>query len=127
MIQHNHNGRFIAVVGEGEYVIYTSRQLRSKAYGEGIHFIWRQGSNQYCVQTVRHLQHHNQQNETTIKYYDDFKEKNTIQLPSAIKDVYGGACIGINVMNECVIFYDWDTQSLLQRIDGHVKVRVEPS
>ena len=52
VLQHNHNGRFIAIVGEGEYVIYTSRQLRSKAYGEGIHFIWRQGTNNYCVQIV---------------------------------------------------------------------------
>ena len=52
LLQHNHNGRFIAVIGEGEYVVYTSRQLRSKAYGEGIHFIWRQNSNQYCIQIV---------------------------------------------------------------------------
>lgn len=47
------NGRFLAIVGEGEYVVYTSRQLRSKAFGEGTDFVWRPNSNAYCVQIVR--------------------------------------------------------------------------
>ena len=53
VVSHSSTGRFLAVVGEGEYVVYTSRQLRSKAYGEGINFVWRPGSNDYCVQIVR--------------------------------------------------------------------------
>lgn len=52
VVSHSSTGRFLAVVGEGEYVVYTSRQLRSKAYGEGINFVWRFGSNDYCVQIV---------------------------------------------------------------------------
>lgn len=52
VISHNPNGRFLAVVGEGEYVVYTSRQLRSKAFGEGIDLVWRSGGNSYCVQIV---------------------------------------------------------------------------
>lgn len=43
----------LAIVGEGEYVVYTSRQLRSKAFGEGTDFVWRPNSNAYCVQIVR--------------------------------------------------------------------------
>lgn len=53
LIRHNENGRFLAIVGEGEYVVYTSRQLRSKAFGEGTDFVWRPNSNAYCVQIVR--------------------------------------------------------------------------
>ena len=52
LVSHNATGRFLAVVGEGEYVIYTSRQLRSKAYGEGTDLVWRPGSKDYCVQIV---------------------------------------------------------------------------
>ena len=40
------------MVGEGEYVVYTSRQLRSKAFGEGMDFVWRPNSNGFCVQIV---------------------------------------------------------------------------
>lgn len=32
-LQHNANGSFIAVCGDGEYIIYTSRVLRNKAFG----------------------------------------------------------------------------------------------
>ena len=39
-------------MGEGESVVYTSRQLRSKAFGEGMDFVWRPNSNGYCVQIV---------------------------------------------------------------------------
>lgn len=52
VLAHNPNGRFLAVVGEGEYVVYTSRQLRSKAFGEGVDLVWRHGGNGYCVQVV---------------------------------------------------------------------------
>lgn len=41
-----------------------------------------------------------------------------------IKDLYPGVCIGINVNNEYVLFYDWDKQSLIQRIDGKVTVGI---
>lgn len=32
MLKHNCNGRFVAVCGDGEFIIYTSQALRNKAF-----------------------------------------------------------------------------------------------
>jgi len=37
-IVHSPNGRFVTVVGDGEYVIYTVRAWRNKAFGPGNSF-----------------------------------------------------------------------------------------
>lgn len=74
----------------------------------------------YCEQRKFHSQ-----NETTLKLFDDFKEKNTLQLPSTIREVFTGECIGVNILNECIVFYDWENQSLIRRIDGMVLVSEE--
>ena len=39
-VQHNCNGRFIVVCGDGEYIIYTSQALRNKAFGQALDFVW---------------------------------------------------------------------------------------
>ena len=124
LIRHNSNGRFLAIVGEGEYVVYTSRQLRSKAFGEGTDFVWRPNSNAYCVQIVGVGVWGDEQNESTLRLYDDFKERRVIQVPARITALYEGACLGINCAGECVCFYDWERGALLRRVDGKVLVRV---
>ena len=48
-VQHNCNGRFIAVCGDGEYIIYTSQALRNKAFGSALDFVWSAvGTGDYC-------------------------------------------------------------------------------
>ncbi|GMH70772.1 hypothetical protein TrRE_jg4252, partial [Triparma retinervis] len=39
-LQHNCNGRFISVCGDGEFIIYTSQALRNKAFGSALDFCW---------------------------------------------------------------------------------------
>ena len=39
-VQHNCNGRFLVVCGDGEYIIYTSQALRNKAFGQALDFAW---------------------------------------------------------------------------------------
>ena len=39
-LKHNCNGRFIAVCGDGEFIIYTSQALRNKAFGSALDFVW---------------------------------------------------------------------------------------
>ncbi len=43
-LEHNTNGRFVVVCGDGEYTIYTSLAWRNKSFGSGIDFVWAQGS-----------------------------------------------------------------------------------
>lgn len=40
VVQHNCNGRFLVVCGDGEYIIYTSQALRNKAFGQALDFAW---------------------------------------------------------------------------------------
>ena len=42
---HSPNGRFVTVVGDGEYIIYTSLAWRNKSFGNGISFTWAPDSN----------------------------------------------------------------------------------
>jgi len=37
---HSPNGRFVAVCGDGEYIIYTSLALRNQAFGSALDFCW---------------------------------------------------------------------------------------
>ncbi|CAD6953907.1 unnamed protein product, partial [Tilletia controversa] len=46
---HSLNGCFVAVVGDGEYIIYTALVWRNKAFGPGFGFAWASDSNTYVV------------------------------------------------------------------------------
>jgi coatomer subunit beta' len=39
-LRHNCNGRFVAVCGDGEFIIYTAQALRNKAFGQALDFVW---------------------------------------------------------------------------------------
>jgi len=42
---HSPNGRFVAVCGDGEYIIYTALAWRNKSYGSALSFVWGDDSN----------------------------------------------------------------------------------
>src|SRR6266478_8555812 len=48
-LNHSPNGRFVTVVGDGEYIIYTALAWRNKAFGTGNSFAWAGDSNTYAV------------------------------------------------------------------------------
>lgn len=68
-IQHNPNGRFLVVCGDGEYIIYTSMALRNKAFGQASEFVWAADSSQYAVR----------ESNTTVKVFKNFKEKKSFK------------------------------------------------
>ena len=39
-LQHSPNGKFAAVCGDGEYLVYTALAWRSKAFGKALDFVW---------------------------------------------------------------------------------------
>lgn len=43
------NGRFLAVLGDGEFVIYTTIALRSKFFANGDRFAWNNDSTRYFL------------------------------------------------------------------------------
>ena len=39
-LQHNPNGRFVVVCGDGEYIIYTALAWRNRSFGTALEFAW---------------------------------------------------------------------------------------
>ncbi|KAK7207143.1 coatomer WD associated region-domain-containing protein [Myxozyma melibiosi] len=105
---HSPNGRFVAVCGDGEYIIFTALAWRNKSFGPGLQFVWAQDSNMYAVQ----------ESTTSIKVYKNFKELSSghIQFDFNSDGIFGGTLLGVKG-SDWVAFFDWDTGLLVRRID----------
>ncbi len=97
--------RFVVVCGDGEYIIYTAMTLRNKSYGNAMEFVWSQDSSEYAVRDGN-----------TVKIFKNFKEKKTFKPDTGAEGIFGGNLLGIKSYSG-LIFYDWDTISLIRRIE----------
>ena len=109
-IIHSPNGRFVTVVGDGEYIIYTALAWRNKAFGPGNSFAWADDSNTYAVQ----------EGKLKIKVYRNFRERKdgTPKGVGAfgIEGVHGGPLLGARG-GGFVVFWDWETGEIVRRVD----------
>lgn len=113
MLKHNCNGRFIAVCGDGEFIIYTSQALRNKAFGQALDFVWSaSGTGDYCIRETSN----------SIKIFKNFKEAQTIIPATASADgIFGGHLVGVKGADGAVLFYDWDSGVFVQQIEATPK------
>lgn len=111
-MSHSPNGRFVTVVGDGEYVIYTALAWRNKAFGKCKDFVWGPDSNSYAL-----IDEHG-----SVKYYKNFKEISSwsISINYNIDKLFGGSLLGVK-SDGFVYFFDWDNGSLVRRIDVNAK------
>ena len=109
MLKHNCNGRFVAVCGDGEFIIYTSQALRNKAFGQALDFVWSgSGTGDYCIR----------ESSNSIKTFKNFKESQTIVPATASADgLFGGNAVGVKGVDG-VLFYDWDSGEFIQKIEA---------
>jgi len=109
MLKHNCNGRFVAVCGDGEFIIYTAQALRNKAFGQALDFVWSgSGTGDYCIR----------ESPNSIKTYKNFKESQTIVPATASADgLFGGTTIGVKG-SDGVLFYEWDSGEFIQKIEA---------
>lgn len=107
-LRHSPNGRFVAVTGDDEYVIYTALAWRNKTYGQALDFAWGLDSSYYAIR----------QSTSTVKLFHNFKEKTSgvIDLAYAADKIFGGALLAAK-SEGFVSFYDWETGKLVRRID----------
>nr|XP_022901859.1 coatomer subunit beta' [Onthophagus taurus] len=105
-IQHNPNGRFVVVCGDGEYIIYTSMALRNKAFGSAQEFVWAQDSSEYAIREAG----------STVKIFKNFKEKKSFKPDYGAEGIFGGYLLGVKSAPG-LTFYDWDTLDLIRRIE----------
>jgi len=109
MLKHNCNGRFVAVCGDGEFIIYTSQALRNKAFGQALDFVWSgTGTGDYAIR----------ESISRVKIFSNFKESKTIKpATSSSEGLFGGTLIGIKGGDSSVLFYDWDSGEFVRKID----------
>ena len=107
-LQHNCNGSFIVVCGDGEYIIYTSQALRNKAFGTALDFVWSsEGTGDYAIR----------ESSSRVRTFKNFKDHKQINLPmSAADGLFGGACLGVKG-SECIVFFDWNEGEFIRKID----------
>jgi len=105
-VQHNPNGRFVVVCGDGEYIIYTAMALRNKSFGSALEFVWAWDSSEYAVR----------ESSTTIKLFKNFKEKKSFKPDFGAETIFGGALLGVKSVSG-LAFYDWENQQLIRRIE----------
>ena len=103
-------GRFVTIIGNGEYIIYTSLAWRNKAFGSGNSFAWGNNFNTYAVQ----------EGKLKIKVYRNFREKKDGAPKGVgafgIEGVHGGPLLGARG-GGFVVFWDWETGDIVRRVD----------
>ncbi|KAI9630827.1 hypothetical protein KEM48_013596 [Puccinia striiformis f. sp. tritici PST-130] len=105
--QHSPNGRFVTVCGDGEYIIYTALAWRNKSFGTGLSFAWAADSNTYAVRETA----------TKLKVFRNFKENvDLIRTGYPMEGLFGGALLCVKGSG-FVCFYDWESGSLVRRIE----------
>jgi coatomer subunit beta' len=111
---HSPNGRFVTVVGDGEYIIYTALAWRNKAFGSGTGFAWAGDSNTYAVL----------ENKVKLRVFKNFKERGDAGMKGAgswaVDAIYGGPVLGARGKG-FVIFWDWESGDIVRRIDVDAK------
>lgn len=111
-LQHSPNGRFVAVCGDGEYIIYTALAWRNKAFGKAAEFVWAQDSNYYAIRLPA----------GAIQLFRAFKPIQgaalTLEAEGRPEAIFGGALLGIRTSAETLLLYDWETQMLVRKIDA---------
>lgn len=104
---HSRNGRFVTVVGDGEYIIYTALAWRNKSFGNGVSFAWANDSNMYAVL----------ESKVKLRVYKNVKERGGAGMKGvggwSIEGLHGGPLVcarGIGF----VLFWDWESGEIVR-------------
>lgn len=110
-LAHSPNGRFVAVCGDGEYIVYTALNLRNKSFGSADEVVWDNSAGEYATR-VGH---------SDIRVYSKmFKERKSMRPIYPAEAIYGGALLGV-CGKDFICFYDWEDLQLVRRIDVEAK------
>ncbi|ODV81943.1 Coatomer, beta' subunit [Suhomyces tanzawaensis NRRL Y-17324] len=109
-LAHSPNGRYAAVCGDGEYIVYTSLAWRSKAYGNALDFSWNSHDvSNTCSYAIRESQ-------LSVKIFKNFQEHTTLELIYQAEKIFTGYLLGVK-SEGCISFYDWEHGKLVRRVD----------
>lgn len=109
-LAHSPNGRYAAVCGDGEYLVYTALAWRSKAYGKALDFAWNthdlSNATTYAIR----------ESKMSVKVFKNFQETLSVDLVYEAEKIIPGALLGVKSVG-LLCFYDWETGALIRRVD----------
>lgn len=109
-LDHSSNGRYAAVCGDGEYIVYSALGWRSKAYGSALDFVWNShDTSAACPFAIR-------ESTVSVKVYKNFQESLIIDLLYQADKIFAGYLLGVK-SEGCISFYDWEQGKLVRRVD----------
>jgi len=115
-LAHSPNGRYAAVCGDGEYIVYSALAWRSKAYGSALDFVWNthdlSNATSFAVR----------ESQLSVKLFKNFQEYLTLDLIYQADKIYAGALLGVK-SEGCISFYDWEHGKLVRRVDLDVDIQ----
>ncbi|KAF2774424.1 Coatomer, beta' subunit [Teratosphaeria nubilosa] len=112
---HSPNGRFVAVCGDGEYIIYTALALRNQAFGQALDFAWasKENDKDYAIRESQY----------SVKIYRNFKPKSgdgSVNVGFTADGLAGGVLLGVKGQGG-IGFFDWESGKLVRRIEVEPK------
>lgn len=109
-VSHSPDGRYVALVGDGEYVVFTALAWRQKDFGAASDFCWGSDSSFAILNG----------NEISVK--KNFKDQFTLPANGAQR-VFGGPYLGVQ-SSDAVVFIDWESGQEIAEICVHA-TRIE--
>ncbi|KAL8272624.1 hypothetical protein Esti_003412 [Eimeria stiedai] len=135
-LSHHPNGRFLAVIGDGEYLVYTAQargclllHARVRACTHAYMHAWFWGlcarmqalrnkafgpCEDFCWSLENHYAVLEKGNRVKIFY--NFEETYNFTPPFVVEELFGGFLLGLR-SDDSVSFYDWNSYRLIRRIE----------
>lgn len=109
-LAHSPNGRYAAVCGDGEYLVYTALAWRSKAFGKALDFAW--NTHDFSNATTFAIR----ESKMSVKIFKNFQEHVAVDLVYEAEKILPGALLCVKSAG-LLCFYDWERGTLVRRVD----------
>ena len=104
------SGRYFSVCGDTDFVVYSFPKYANAAFGNGSDLVWateQPGQNMFAIKA---------DDKDLVKIYKNMSEYKAFHTGFTIEGIFGGRLLAAK-SKEFVTFYDWDTQTVVRRID----------
>lgn len=107
-IKFSPNGKFFALCGDSDYVIYSSYKFSNSGFGHAADLVWG-NDNDYAVLTEQN----------SIQLFKNCIEDKTYKLTFRSHSIYGGKLVGVSTKQggSSISFFDWENFACIRRID----------
>ena len=109
-ILHNDNAQFFSVTDDSEYIIYKSQSFKQILFGKAKELVWGP-NNKYAI-----LDMHNE----LIICNTTGSQVKSLKFDFYVESIFAGTYLGVS-SGEFVIFYDWNGENCVGRIDVEAK------